>query len=177
MAIVGLAIVGPLPWLIPDHAIQKFGGMVWWMVLGLYLLITILILLLARPQLIVSNARMETIKPLVAEIMSRLDSQCTWAGNNIVLPQLGLELRIDTQLFFRVVTLTNLGQTANIQAWQMLYQELKTAIRTIRVPINPWGPLFIAMSVVLLGWQCYTHYQHWQEIRFDDFIAELQQTF
>jgi hypothetical protein len=150
-AMLGLGIVGPLPLILPDHAIQRFGVLIWWMVLALYILVTILIVLLSRPHAYVANITREALKPLVADIVMRMDSRCTWAGDSVCLPQHDLEFHLEQQPMFKTVQIQALGAHPNMAAWDQVQRELRAAIRPLRTGINPWGWSLIFAGSMLLA--------------------------
>jgi hypothetical protein len=155
-ALLGLAVVGPLPVFLPTHAIQRFNVLIWWMVLALYILVTILIVLLSRPHAFVANITREALKPLIADIVMRLDSRCTWAGDSVCLPQLGLEFRLEPQPFFKVIYIQALGAQPNMAAWDQFQRELRAALRPLHTGVNPWGWSLIFAGAALVGglyWQ------------------------
>lgn len=161
-AMLGLGVVGPLPLILPDHAIQRFGVLIWWMVLTLYILVTILIVLLSRPHAYVANITREALKPLVADIVMRMDSRCTWAGDSVCLPQHGLEFRLEPQPMFKTVQLQALGPKPSMEAWDTVQRELRAAIRPLRTGVNPWGwSLIFAGSglLVLLAFNARSFFQ------------------
>ncbi|MGC4006476.1 MAG: hypothetical protein QM811_26475 [Pirellulales bacterium] len=136
-ALLGLLMVGPLPLVLPDHAIQRFQMWIWVLLLTLYALVAILIVLLSRPHAYLQNISRETLRPLIAEITRRMDPQCTWAGDSAALPQAGLEFRMETQPFFKVVHLQTLGPQVSLAAWEYLMTELRTSLKNVKTGPRP----------------------------------------
>ena len=74
VAISGLMFVGPLELFRPDAATREFGNYIWLFLLSLYWLGLVLVLLLARPRLVIYNTSSEELRPvpglrLVAEVL------------------------------------------------------------------------------------------------------------
>ena len=86
VAISGLMFVGPLELFRPDAATREFGNYIWLFLLSLYWLGLVLVLLLARPRLVIYNTSSEELRPVLAETASRLDPEARWAGNHLTLP-------------------------------------------------------------------------------------------
>ncbi len=169
---LGLCVVGPLPLLLPDHAIQRFNVLIWWMVLALYILVSILIVLLSRPHSYVANITREALKPLVADIVMRLDSRCAWAGDSASLPQLGLEFRLEPQPFFKTVQIQALGAQPNMAAWDQFQRELRAAIRPLRTGVNLWGWSQIFAGCLLLIGAIYAGQEMIRDPNFPQQIAK-----
>ena len=172
-AMLGLCVVGPLPLLLPDHAIQRFNVLIWWMVLVLYILVTILIVLLSRPHAYVANITREVLKPLVADIVMRMDSRCAWAGDSASLPQLGLEFRIEPQPFFKTVQIQALGAHPNMAAWDQLQRELRAAIRPLRTGVNLWGWSLIFAGSGLLALLAFHARAFFQENNMGEMVTRV----
>ena len=116
-AMLGLGVVGPLPLVLPDHAIQRFGVLIWWMVLALYILGDDLDRAAVAAACLCRQHHAEVLKPLVADIAMRMDSRCTWAGDSVCLPQHDLEFRLEPQPMFKTVQIQALSPKPNMAAW------------------------------------------------------------
>ena len=92
VALSGLMFVGPLELFRPEAATREFGNYIWLFLLLFYWLWLLLVVLLARPRLVVYNISMEELHPVLAEAAGRLDPDARWAGNHLTLPRLGVQL-------------------------------------------------------------------------------------
>ena len=54
-----------------------------------------LLILSMRPRLVVYNITLEQLRPLLADVVARLDSEARWAGESLVMPQLGVQLHLE----------------------------------------------------------------------------------
>ena len=62
LGISGLVIVGPMELFFPEVAVERFGGYVWLMLLGLYGLLAVLLMLILRPRLVIYNMTVEQLQ-------------------------------------------------------------------------------------------------------------------
>ena len=83
-AVVGLVIVGPMELFMPEEAVRRFGGapIVWLLLLGFYGLSVTLMILLSRPRLIVYNATLGHLRPILAELAATLDHNADPDGDH-----------------------------------------------------------------------------------------------
>jgi hypothetical protein len=150
LALSGMAFIGPLDLLRPEPATAEFGNFIWLMLLAFYWLWLVLIVLLARPRLVVYNTSIEELHPVLAQAASRLDSDARWAGNSLALPQLGVQLHLEPFDLMRNVSLASSGGQQSLEGWRRLAQELKPSLRRVRVKPNPRGIAIIAVSLLLI---------------------------
>ena len=150
--VTGLVVIGPLNLFLPDAATRRFGPFVWLLVLGFYLLSVILYLLVARPRLVVFNIRPENLRPVLDEMVRRLDSQAQIAGDAIHLPQLAVQLHLDVAPTMRNVTLVATGDLQSQSGWARLERELAKDLRKVEMLRNPRGFTLLTLGVVLAGW-------------------------
>jgi len=150
LALTGLAFIGPLDLLRPEPATAEFGNYIWLVLLAFYWLWLLLVVLLARPRLVVYNTSIEELHPVVAEAASRLDSEARWAGNSLTLPQLGVHLHLESFDLMRNVSLVSSGGLQSLEGWQKLSRELAARLRRMRVKSNPRGIVFMLVSLLLI---------------------------
>jgi hypothetical protein len=151
LALSGLACVGPLDLLRPEPATAEFGNFIWLLLLAFYWLSLVLIVLLARPRLVVYNTTIEELHPVLAEAASRLDSDARWAGNSLALPQLGLQLHLESFELMRNVSLISSGGQQSLEGWRRLARELAPSLRRVRVKPNPRGFAIVAFALLLVA--------------------------
>jgi hypothetical protein len=151
LALAGLMLVGPIELLRPEAATRSFGNYVWLFLLLFYLLWLLLLVLLARPRLVIYNVSAEELHPVLAETAARLDPAARWAGSQLSLPGLGVQLHIDSFVAMRNVSLVSSGSRQNLDGWRRLSRELAPALRTIRVKSNPRAVGFLIVSMALLA--------------------------
>ena len=96
VAVVGLLIVGPMQLFVPDATVLRFGWLVWPLLLSFYGLSLTLWMLVARPRLVIFNIRGSQLRPMLSELAISLDADARWAGDSLALPQLGVQLRMES---------------------------------------------------------------------------------
>ncbi len=120
LAVSGLVFVGPLELFRPEAATRSFGNYIWLFLLMFYWLWLLLVVLLARPRLVIYNIGAEELHPVLAEVAVRVDQSARWAGNHLSLPGLGVQLHLDSLDLMRNVSLVSSGSRQNIDGWRRL---------------------------------------------------------
>jgi len=154
-ALSGFVVVGPMALFVPDAAAITFGAWVWLLLIVFYGLCITLWTLLARPRLIIFNATADLVRPILADVAARLDGDVRWAGDSLVLPQLGVQLHVEPYPAMRNVSLVAIGDRQSFTGWQRLERELRTAFRETEVSRNPRGFSFLAIGLVMASWPLY----------------------
>ncbi len=161
LALSGWMVVGPMELFLPEAAANRFGPLLWALLIALYVLGLTLIVLLARPRLIIYNVTTDQLRPVLSEIVNRLDKQARWAGDCVVLPTLGVQFHLEPFSVLRVGQLVAAGPNQNDQGWKRLEQELAEALKQRSGSANPHGYLFVATGVatlVFLSYQIITNH-------------------
>ena len=150
VALVGLVVVGPMELLLPDAAANHFGSYtyVWMLMLAFYGLSVSFFTLLSRPKLIVYNIGIDELRTVLVELAPRMDSDFAWAGDNLVLPNLGVQLHLENFPILRNVSVCSSGERQHYGGWRRLEIELSGALRSVRVGHNPWGVGLVFISLL-----------------------------
>lgn len=151
LALAGLVAAGPLELFFVEEATAVYGGWVWALLLTVYGLLVLLGILLMRPRLLVYNVTLEQLRPLVAEVVARLDGEARWAGDAVVLPQRQVQMHLETSPLARVVQLVATGPQQDLAGWRALERELRQALRKVRTRPNPLGLALLAAGLLLAG--------------------------
>jgi hypothetical protein len=151
LAISGLVLVGPVELFRPEAATAELGNYIWLFLLVFYWLCLFLVVLLSRPRLVVYNIGIEEIHSVLAEAAARIDPDARWAGNSLTLPQLGVQLHIDSWDLMRNVTLSSSGSRQSLDGWRRLARELSTLLRAAQVKPNPRAVGLLLGALVLLA--------------------------
>ena len=93
VGVSGFILMGPFELLLPQATEFHWRGLVWLLLLAFYVLGLTLVVLLLRPRLVVYNIPAERIRPLLANLAVELDPDARWAGECLVLPQIGVVFR------------------------------------------------------------------------------------
>lgn len=156
VALSGIVFVGPLELFRPDAATRSFGNYIWLFLVLFYWLWLVLLVLLSRPRLVIYNISAEELHSVLAEAAGRLDPSARWAGSNLSLPGLGVQLHLDTLDIMRNVSLVASGGRQNLDGWRRLARELGRSLATVRVKSNPRAVGLLVVSLALLA-VCVSH--------------------
>ncbi len=154
LAVSGLVFVGPISLLFPESIAAHFGPAgtkyIWLMFVGLMAICLIMVLLVMRPRLIIYNISADQFRPILAEVVERMDADARWAGDCLYLPGLGVQLHLETFGWMRNVSLVSSGPKQDYQGWSRLEVELSAALRGVEVPWNPSGLMLLSVGNVLV---------------------------
>jgi hypothetical protein len=150
IAISGFVVAGPLELFLPARAVGFWGpAITWGLMFGTYILGLLLVVLMLRPRLVIYNITAEQLRPVMAEVVGGLDHESRWAGESLTLPNLGVELHIESQPLFKNVQLVSAGPHQNFAGWRRLEAELGAALRSVRGMRNPAGFSLVTVGLTL----------------------------
>lgn len=149
-ALTGLVVVGPMELFLPEAAASRFGSYVWLLMLTFYGLAVSFAVLLSRPKLVIYNITVDELRPILAELVPTLDSEARWAGDSLALPQLGVQLHLDSFTGMRNVSLVATSQRQDFDGWRRLEKALADRLREARVQFNPRGASLVTCGVLLI---------------------------
>jgi hypothetical protein len=151
IALSGLIVAGPMELFLPEAAAFRFGPWVWVLMLSFYFLCLTLLVLLARPRLVVYNVTAEQLRPVLADVVSRLDKEFRWAGDCLVLPELGVQLHVEPMPLLRNVQLVASGPRQSYAGWRQLEIALAEGLRGTRSGSNPIGFGLVIVSIAVFA--------------------------
>jgi hypothetical protein len=153
VAVLGLVVAGPLA------LVQPVLGTAPWsvaMLLVVFVLVVAAGVLAMRPRLVIYNVTVEQLRPVLAEVVGRLDASARWAGESVVLPARGIQLLVDGHGLARSVSVVAVGRRTSGEAWSEFSRRLRRALRSLPVRRNPWGAALAAAGLGIvaaaLGW-------------------------
>lgn len=150
VAISGLVVIGPMELLFPVEAAVVYGSYIWLLLLALYVMCVLLWLLMLRPRLVIYNITADKLRPILAEVVDRLDAEARWAGDSLTLPTLGTQLYVDGSMALRCVSLVSAGGLQNHAGWRRLETALESALAREEVARNPRGISLIGVGLLLI---------------------------
>jgi hypothetical protein len=151
LALLGFMVIGPLQLFMPQEAATRFGGWIWLLLIACYGLSVVLWILMSRPRLVVYNVSPGQLRTALTEILPTLDSDARWAGDGLVLPQLGMQLHIEVFRPMRNVTLVATGEVQSFTGWRRLELALRGQLRQVEVEPNPRGMSLLTGGLVMLA--------------------------
>ena len=151
LAVSGLFMVGPFELFYPHAASVMFGSFVWVFLAALYGLCLILLLLSQRPRLVIYNIAIDELRPLLADLVEKLDADGRWAGDSLSLPNLGVQLHIDCSTAMRNASLVSSGPIQSHSGWRKLESGLTAALRQFEVRRNGRAALLLAAGLAICG--------------------------
>jgi len=151
IAIGGFVVAGPLELFLPETAAVRMGFWVWPTCISFYLLCLSLAVLLMRPRIVIYNVTFEQLRPSLADIVLRLDSESRWAGDSLVMPNLGVQLTVESQGMMKNVQLASAGKEQSFQGWRLLESELTAALRTAKGTRNPYSVMLVSFGLIIGG--------------------------
>jgi hypothetical protein len=149
LAVSGLVIIGPMELFFPFESAVKLGSYVWVLLLALYVMCVVLWLLLLRPRLVIYNISADKLRPILAELVGRIDGDVRWAGDSLAIPGLGVQLYIDNYASLGNVSLISAGGNQNHAGWRRLETSLRAALAREEATRSPRG-----LSLILAGLLC-----------------------
>lgn len=151
VAMAGLMVVGPMELFLIEDAAVLYGPLVWAMMLLGFALLTMLIILAQRPRIVVYNISLGQLRPLLAEVVQRLDDQARWAGESVTMPQIGVHLHLEYAALLHNVQLVSSGPVQNLSAWQVLEKQLANSLGKARHEATLLGALLALCGLVLMA--------------------------
>ncbi|MEY3203883.1 MAG: hypothetical protein RLZZ21_214 [Planctomycetota bacterium] len=147
-AVAGPMIAGPLDLLQPAGTSWP-----WRLVVPLvcFAFLTAVVVLATRPRLVVYNVSLDQLRPVVAEIASRLDPEARWAGETVALPGRGVQVHLDGRGGMRSMSLVAIGARNSPEGWADVTRRVRHAVRRVRVRRSPWAAVFIGCGCLLLA--------------------------
>ena len=151
IAISGLVIAGPMELFFPEGAAALWGSLVWLLMVSLYFLGLLLLALVSRPRLVIYNMTSEELRDVLTKALPAIDRDARFDVDTLVLPNLGVQAHIEPFSSLRNVQLIASGPRQNLNGWSQLGARLRTALREVHVPPNPYGVTLLMFSIFMLG--------------------------
>ncbi len=149
IAISGLMIAGPMELFFPESAAGRFGSYVWLLLIAFYGLCVSLIVLLMRPRIVVYNLSPQRLRPILADIATRLDGKARWAGDSLLLPSLDVHLHLEGNSWMSNSQLVSVGDKQRFESWRIVERELREELSKMRSETVVFGVALISMAVLL----------------------------
>ncbi len=151
VAISGFIAAGPMELFLPEAAADRFGPYVWLLLLAFYGLCLTLLVLMMRPRLVIYNANPEQLHSILSEVINDLGAEARWAGDSLVVPQLGVSLHVEPFGAMRSAQLVAAGPRQSYTGWRRLELALARKLKETTAARNPHGYLLLSIGLLLIG--------------------------
>jgi hypothetical protein len=152
LSLSGFAIIGPISLFFPEVLFARFQPYLWLLMAVFFAFCMVLALLTLRPRLVIYNISADQLRPILAELVERLDREARWAGDSLMLPTLGVQLHVDHSPFWRNVSLVSVGHRQNYLGWRKLELALRAALRRIEVARAYRGVVLAVLGILIAAW-------------------------
>lgn len=151
LALLGLAVIGPMQLFMPQEAATRFGTMVWVLLLGFYLLCLTLAVLLSRPRLVIYNVEPDALHSALDEAARRIDPDATWAGKALSMPLARVHLHVESFSPLANASLVASWDDQSIGGWRRLEAALRAKLRDVPSAAQPRGVWLLVWGLVILA--------------------------
>lgn len=151
LALLGLAIVGPMQLFMPQQAASWFGQLVWLLLVSFYLLCLALAILLSRPRLVIYNVSHDDLRAALDDVARVLDADAAWAGKALSMPHAHVHLQLDSFSPFSNASLVATGDEQSFSGWRRLEAGLRERLAETHSYIRPHGLWLVAWGLGILA--------------------------
>jgi len=151
VGVAGLIVVGPMELFLPEATVWRLGALAWLLLLAFYGMCLTLLVLLMRPRLVIYNIRHDQVRPLLADLVSQLDSKSRWAGECLIMPGLGVQLQLEASPTMRNIQLVAAGPHQSYEGWYKLERALTAELRGIQCARNPYGFSLVFFALFMIA--------------------------
>ena len=153
LALSGLLLIGPVDLFFPDAIAMHVILLVRLLLVGFYVMCLMLVLLLLRPRLVIYNISVDQLRPVLGDLVDKLDREARWAGDSLVLPGLGVQLHLESFPLLRNVSLSAVSAKQNYLGWRQLEVSLRTALEKVEGVRNRKGAaILLGVGSLLVVW-------------------------
>ncbi len=150
MALIGFAMVGPMELFFPKAAAMVLGPKVWIMLFLLYVLGVLMVILAAKPRLIVYGLDEEELEEHLRALLAELDPQAEWLGENVQSGVLGISALVESAGPGRLSQIAAISHRQNLKGWFALEQALVMRLRGHSVADRVHGWKYLVVGALLL---------------------------
>ncbi|MEN1678319.1 MAG: hypothetical protein AAGJ46_01915 [Planctomycetota bacterium] len=151
VALTGFVFVGPIELFRPQDLTGELGNGVWLFWVVFYWTSVALAVLVIRPRLVVYNASLEQLRPVVAEAAGQVDPDARWAGDSLVLPRLGVQAHLESFGLMRNTSLVATGSVQDLDGWRKLRRVLQRTADGLTVAPNPRSVSFLLVGSAMMA--------------------------
>ncbi len=149
LGVAGLVMIGPLRLFVPEQALSAFGPWTWVLLGSFYILSVLLVGMISKPRLVVYNITATQLRTTLGSLVAEIDKSAKWAGDSVELPELGIQLSIESKNTMRSCQIVAVGHNQNLANWARLRVELSAKLNKVNVTANPYAISMIGFALVL----------------------------
>lgn len=164
IAVGGFVIAGPMELFMPEAAISWFGPYVWLLLIGLYVMSLTLLVLMQRPRMVIYNLDSQQLRPILANLVPQLDKEARWAGDSLLMPQLGVQLHIEPFGPMRGIQLVSSGPKQSYRGWKYLESALGRELQGVESPMNPYAISLLSFAGAIVILVAFSLFQGRQDV-------------
>lgn len=146
LAIIGLVVVGPVDLFLPLPVFATYGSAVWLIAIVLLILVIGLAVLTAPPKIVILNAPLHQVRSIISETAVSLDADARWAGDCLLMPNLGVQCTLIAWPAWRNVTLAAVGSSQDYQGWRRFGLALNKRLGSLEVHPNLRGLILVVLG-------------------------------
>jgi hypothetical protein len=146
----GLMLVGPIELFLPQWMIARVSYLAWGFALVSYSLLITLLVGVMRPRLTIYNIAPAAFERVLEEVVREADPAAVRAGPTIVIPRLGLELRIALSPALRNATVVAAREEYD-GMWPRFGRRLAECVASVPASRNPCGWVQLLVAAALAG--------------------------
>ena len=153
VAISGFVISGPMELFLPEslaYATNR-GWLVWALLILFYALCLTLLVLLQRPRIVIYNVTPEQLRPVLADVVRKLDKDARMVGESVFFPNLGVQMHVEATTAVKNVQLKSAGAMQSYQGWREVELALHAGLRETRGAANPYAVSLLLFGMVMVG--------------------------
>ncbi|MDR1959179.1 MAG: hypothetical protein LBQ54_09095 [Planctomycetaceae bacterium] len=128
LGMIGFVMIGPVMLFLPVDALGFWKIRMWPMIAVLYSLLVIILSAMFPPRLVIYNTTPEKIRLVLETAALLLGQEFQWLGNSFALPELKIQLYLESSVLLRNVSLIATGTGQDIQNWGRLEKTLLTVL-------------------------------------------------
>jgi hypothetical protein len=151
LGLMGFVLVGPVELFLPSATAFRLGGWVWPLLVTCYLLFLTLYVLMSRPRIVIYNVGAEQLRPVLADVFASLEPEARWAGDAAFLPNLGVQMHVESVPILRNVQLIATGTAQSYEGWSRLQRELAVRLRAANGTRNVIGAGMVFCGLLLVA--------------------------
>ena len=149
VGVSGLMIIGPIELFFSTMLMRSDGPIFWLLVLGLYGSGWMMLVLHAKPRIVVYNATEDDLRDAAETVSRQIDPAAHWVGDTLMMPDAETQLVLEPFAAMRNLSLAPTGESLNLSLWRQMHLGLRRALRDSQTAPSLHGFFLLATGVLL----------------------------